>query len=293
MEKKIVGSSNVPVEAAVPGRQKQNEEREVVEPADGNECGIEEDKKGICGMLTKFFQKHKILAVAALVVGVLIVTVLVPLCINWLYEQPAPVRFFSVKWEAKDALAFYRSYFEDAGEGNEASILKELESPEKVAEALKSNLNDAEQAAKTRENSVPDAREVKKENKMKTENKVLWIILAILTSPIWITILAVVVAILVAILACVFAAVACVVTMMAALLICGFILSGVGIGYLFTEGVAVGLGLLGGGLIVLALGILAIWLVVWCFGWFVPWAVKKLVNLCKNPFEKKKERESK
>lgn len=195
--------------------------------------------------------------------------------------------------ERKDAIAFYRSYFEDAGEGNEASILRELESPEKVAEAIKSNLNDAEQTAKTRENSVQGVREVKREDKMKTENKILWIILAILTSPIWITILAVVVAILVAILACVFAAVACVVTMMAALLICGFILSGVGIGYLFTEGVAVGLGLLGGGLIVLALGILAIWLVVWCFGWFVPWAVKKLVNLCKKPFEKKKERESK
>lgn len=58
-------------------------------------------------MLKKFFQKHKILAVAAFVAGVLIVTVLVPLCINWLYEQPAPVQFFSVKWEAKDALAFY------------------------------------------------------------------------------------------------------------------------------------------------------------------------------------------
>ena len=62
--------------------------------------------------------------------------------------------------ERKDAIAFYRSYFEDAGEGNEASILKELESPEKVAEAIKSNLNDAEQTAKTRENSVQGVREV-------------------------------------------------------------------------------------------------------------------------------------
>ena len=33
--------------------------------------------------------------------------------------------------ERADALAFYRSYFEDAGIGNEASILEELESPEK------------------------------------------------------------------------------------------------------------------------------------------------------------------
>ena len=69
-------------------------------------------------------------------------------------------------------------------------------------------------------------------------------------------------------------------------------LAGIGVGYLFTKGVAVGLGLLGGGLLVLALGILAVWLVVWCFGWFVPWAVKGIVKLCKKPFEKRKEREA-
>lgn len=33
--------------------------------------------------------------------------------------------------ERQDALDFYRSYFEDAGEGNEASILRELGSPER------------------------------------------------------------------------------------------------------------------------------------------------------------------
>ena len=43
--------------------------------------------------------------------------------------------------ERKDALAFYRSYFEDAGEGNEENILRELVSPEKVAEDIKKNLN--------------------------------------------------------------------------------------------------------------------------------------------------------
>lgn len=57
--------------------------------------------------MKKFFQKHKVFAVLALALGLLLVTVFVPLCINWLYELPAPVRFFSVKWEAKDALAFY------------------------------------------------------------------------------------------------------------------------------------------------------------------------------------------
>lgn len=57
--------------------------------------------------MKKLFQKHKILAVLVLVLGLLLVTVFVPLCINWLYGQPAPIQFFSVKWEAKDALAFY------------------------------------------------------------------------------------------------------------------------------------------------------------------------------------------
>ena len=171
--------------------------------------------------------------------------------------------------ERADALAFYRSYFEDAGIGNEASILEELESPEKVAEVIKKDLGvsetaDAEtpeedvhseknethtegtsgdgQNAKTRTddpymNSLYgsstygsgnyeqkntaytggtygsqntsgqiDIENLKKENqKNKTEKTVLWVILAVLTSPVWITVAAVLAAILVAVLACVFA----------------------------------------------------------------------------------------
>ena len=254
--------------------------------------------------------------------------------------------------ERADALAFYRSYFEDAGIGNEASILEELESPEKVAEVIKKDLGvsetaDAEtpeedvrseknephtegtsgdgQNAKTRTDDLYmnslygsstygsgnyeqkntaytggtygsqntsgqiDIENLKKENqKNKTEKTVLWVILAVLTSPVWITVAAVLAAILVAILACVFAVAVSIVAVMAALVITGFVLAGIGVGYLFTKGVAVGLGLLGGGLLVLALGVLAVWLVVWCFGWFVPWAVKGIAGLCKKAFSKTK-----
>lgn len=236
--------------------------------------------------------------------------------------------------ERKDALAFYRSYFEDAGEGNEENILRELVSPEKVAEDIKKNLNvgeadsmeytakgnyDAEtraagdagnygntfygntaygNTAYTEEsgehgfygNTAYGQQEpVKPQKKNNSKNTVLWVVLAVVTSPAWLTAVMVLAAIIVAILACVFGLAVAVVAVMAALLICGFILSGVGIGYMVTNGVAVGMGLLGGGLLVLAAGALAIWLVVWCFGWFVPWAVKKLVKLCKKPFEKRKE----
>lgn len=228
--------------------------------------------------------------------------------------------------ERADALAFYRSYFEDAGEGNEASILQELESPEKVAEIIKKDLgvsdydtkkdtsvNSAEEGKRDTYTSglygssaygsgstgsygtkaQPTMEQLKQENKKnKTEKTVLWVVLAVLTSPIWLTVLAVLAAIAVAVLACVFALAVSVVAVMAALVVCGFVLAGIGIGYMATEGIVIGMGLLGGGLIVLALGVLSVWLVVWCFGWFVPWAVKEIVKLCKKPFEKKKEREA-
>ena len=40
------------------------------------------------------------------------------------------------KEERADAVAFYRSYFEDAGEENEQEILAKLESPQKAAESI-------------------------------------------------------------------------------------------------------------------------------------------------------------
>lgn len=42
--------------------------------------------------------------------------------------------------EREEAMAFYRSYFEDAGVYNEARIIAELESPENVAETIKRDL---------------------------------------------------------------------------------------------------------------------------------------------------------
>ena len=36
--------------------------------------------------------------------------------------------------ERREALEYYRNYFEDAGQENEAKIIEELESPEKNAE---------------------------------------------------------------------------------------------------------------------------------------------------------------
>lgn len=42
--------------------------------------------------------------------------------------------------EKREALSYYWSYFDDAGEENEERILRELESPEKVAATIKDDL---------------------------------------------------------------------------------------------------------------------------------------------------------
>ena len=239
--------------------------------------------------------------------------------------------------ERKDALDFYRSYFEDAGEGNEASILKELGSPEKVAEDIKRNLGaieivqpqpeeekEPQQEQRTKERGTEkhfygedlygsgSCEKSKKKNSQasyaggaygsesgqdamrnlkqdKKKHTVLWVTLAVVTSPIWLTLLIVTASLLLGLFACVFAIAVCVVAVMAACLFAGFMLAGAGIGYMISTNVAVGLGVLGGGLLVIALGILAVWLVVWCFGWFVPWAVKGIVRGCKKLFQKGKE----
>ena len=42
--------------------------------------------------------------------------------------------------EREDALTYYESYFEEAGVENEAQVIEELGSPEKVAENIKRDL---------------------------------------------------------------------------------------------------------------------------------------------------------
>ena len=73
--------------------------------------------------------------------------------LEWLLEDVA-------EEEKKEALSYYRSYFEDAGVENEARILKELESPEKVAATIKADLGmgQAAQAGEYTERGSEDSR---------------------------------------------------------------------------------------------------------------------------------------
>lgn len=200
--------------------------------------------------------------------------------------------------EKADALAFYRSYFEDAGEENEESVIAELESPEKVAQSIKKNLG-IEKESETCDVTPDHNPDWNQNNDMFVKNeetsekkKSGWsaaaIVLVVITSPLWLTLLLVIASLLLAVVATLFGIAVAVVAVMASLVFAGFLLIGFGFSTLFTGGVAVGLGLTGAGFLVLGLGILAVLLVVWVFGVFLPWAVKGIICLCKKPFEKKK-----
>ncbi len=208
--------------------------------------------------------------------------------------------------ERADAVTFYRSYFEDAGEENEESVIAELESPEKVAESILKNFGiDTKSGSDSKYyntfanrdaeyyNNVNQAVNQMSGNPKKkdtTGTTVLIVILAVLSSPIWLTLLLALAAVALALVCALFAIAVAAVAVMVSLIVAGFILAGIGIGVLFTGEAVIGIGLIGGGCIVLALGILSVLLVIWVCGVFLPWAVKGIWNLCKKPFDKRKER---
>ena len=221
--------------------------------------------------------------------------------------------------ERTEALAFYRSYFEDAGEANEAKILEELESPQKVADSIIKDLgvqpgeacssgaqgasagaewNPAVQSAPEGATTgaewnpaVQGAAQNAAYSAPEKDGMPGWaIVLLVITSPVWLVMILVILSALLGIVAALFGIAIAVVAVMGALLICGVVLFGAGIGSAFAGNPAIGIGLMGGGLIVLAIGILAVVLVVWIFGGFLPWALKGIWKLCQKPFNKRKER---
>lgn len=206
--------------------------------------------------------------------------------------------------ERADAMAYYRSYFEDAGPENEAAILEELESPQKVAQSILKDLGadwTGESAFRKGSNNNYNnynkndrMRDFGEENNRKNKNAgiAIGVCAAVILSPIWLTLLLVVICVIFSLIVALIGVAIAVVATMAALVFVGFLILGVGIGMLFGGNPAVGIGLAGAGLIVLALGLLAVILVVWTFGWFLPWAWKGLVRLCKMPFEHGKEKKA-
>ena len=184
--------------------------------------------------------------------------------------------------ERDEAMAFYRSYFEDAGENNEENIIKELESPEKVAESICESLGDETATAEERYGQNLAYRNVQYSGNMagavQTPQKketnvaavVLLVVVLVLTSPIWLSVFAVILAVLATVVAVVISA-----------LVAGGVIAVASFTVMAAGSTAAGFLSLGIAFLLLALGILVGIACVWIFGKGVPALCKGTVKLVK------------
>ncbi|MBR2402149.1 MAG: hypothetical protein IKB01_05150 [Lachnospiraceae bacterium] len=213
-----------------------------------------------------------------------------------------------------DAIAYYNDYFDEAGIENEAQVIRELGSPEKVATTIKMDLNaSGNTEAEYTEHGYDDGRDAnhintpaKQENTSKNKKQkrdfplALIIILIIFASPILVGVgggaFGVIIGILATIFGIVIAAVVTVLALAIAMLACGIacLVAGaacivVGLVRAVTSGVE-GLLFVGVGGIVFALGILFTVLFVWCAFKWLPALFRWTIDLIQRLFSRKERR---
>ena len=185
--------------------------------------------------------------------------------------------------EKREAIAYYTSYFEDAGEENEEKIIRELESPEKVAATIRADFpgcNNSETASSGNQQNYNGASQsmgqqnyngtIQREDN--TTRNILLIILLVLTSPIWGGILVAIGGTLAGIIGGLFGiAVGCVIG--------GIAVAGVAITILVTGVISLGFISMAAGLLMLAIGLCAAGLLVLVCGKFLPWFAKGIAKL--------------
>lgn len=204
--------------------------------------------------------------------------------------------------ERQEALTYYQGYFEDAGEENEASIIKELESPEAVAAIIKADIG-VEEGKQYTKNGYGDAgftqnKEAKDSsysadtagngsgsNENNTSRTVLLVIVAVLTSPLWVAAISTIAGVVLGVVGSILGVLLALALTVVALYVAGFLLAGVGFGILIMGGIAAGLGVSGSGLLLLAIALAGTVGCVWLYGRFLPWMFKGIVSLCRCLFQ--------
>lgn len=243
--------------------------------------------------------------------------------------------------ERVEAMAFYHSYFEDAGEENEERVIRELESPEKVAASIKADMNFEDAGQEVID--IPKEKTIRDEEDTQTGNAwnggytqtgnaqkgytqaentwkegytqagdtrmegytqsggyrgerkkdddvlkiVLIVIVAVLTSPIWLGLLGGLLGLIIGALGAVFGIVVAIVAVALSLYLAGIALCGASVAAFGCGAVSIGLGLFGAGLLVLCFAVLSTVLCVWVFGKFVPWAVRGIISGCRKLFRRR------
>ncbi len=216
--------------------------------------------------------------------------------------------------ERLEAIDYYNSYFDDAGEENESKVIQELGSPGKVAAIIKADLaGGSEDYGEYTERGYEDTR--MKEEKMPQvydtqpdseepyqrrayrhqrradrgyqvpartgQGKKILAIIGILFLAIvfGVPIVSGIASVIFGIIVSLLAAVVCLGIGAFAVAICGVVFVGVGIVTCFSQP---GLGLLemAAGMIFFAIGILLLLAFIWVGVKFLPWLIKKIVETC-------------
>ena len=211
----------------------------------------------------------------------------------------------SLPTEERDAaVKYYEEFFEDAGDGNEQSVIDELGSPQSLAESIIADANRTErssteyipanrgEAFRSRSSAASGTQRTQQADPIpqsgtvnRRNNTVMIVLLLILASPILIPIAGAAFGILVGILAALFGIwVAC------GGVVLGFSIGGIGmfffgLAYLFHDPLA-GLLLCGAGLVLFALGLLLLIPFVAICAKAIPAIIRGIVNLFSRLFHR-------
>ncbi|MDD6208770.1 MAG: DUF1700 domain-containing protein [Clostridiales bacterium] len=194
--------------------------------------------------------------------------------------------------EKREALEYYENYFEDAGEGQEAQVIRELESPEKVASNIREGMGydtDTSQSVvrpSTQVYGVPPTSV--SEKKSHAGNTIWMIVVIILTSPFWVTAACCIFGLVIGVAGCLIGVLCGLAGCIVGTILGGFIGIAHGIGLLVIGKTAVGLVGIGCSLLLLACGCLFLPLLVLICGKGIPWIVTGIVKGFKRLFKGKK-----
>lgn len=209
---------------------------------------------------------------------------------NEFMEQLRRLLYDIPEKDREEALEYYESYFDDAGEENEDAVIRELGSPGRVAAEIKAGLNPDLNAGEYTDTGYHDTNydsetedvysPVKRNRNRRHGNgmddglkKLLLIVVLVLSFPIWGTVLGSLFSVVMGALGILIALIVGSLFGGIGITIVSIVLAVVGIIHMVTS-LPLGITMLGGGMILLALGILLLI----GFGWFTFKVVPALVR---------------
>lgn len=205
--------------------------------------------------------------------------------------------------EREEALRYYQDYFDDAGVTEEARIIEELGTPQKVAKLIKNNLygrtsseageytesgyhNPYEEEETRNPVTHTNSSNYKEDTIDKDRSKTILIaVLIVLSCPIWIGIVAGAFGIIIGICGALFGVTVGFGAACLALIVAGIVLGVMGVGQLFVFA-PTGVVMIGTSFILLALGLLFLILTLLLVGRLIPAIVRGITSLCSKAYQK-------